>query len=63
MFERVDLMPFSPPIAAPGMQAAYTPAPIPAGTSGRCGICGAPRSDRVHVDGEAAADAESPHWG
>jgi hypothetical protein len=38
VFERVDLMPFSPPIAARGMQAAYTPPPIPAGTSGRCGI-------------------------
>jgi hypothetical protein len=28
-----------------------------------CLLCGAPRGDRLHVDGETKADAESPRWG
>ena len=29
----------------------------------RCALCGAPRNDRIHVEGKAEADAESPNWG
>ena len=29
----------------------------------RCTLCGAPRNDRIHVEGKAEADAESPNWG
>ena len=41
---------------------------LPAGVTGlasgpNCALCGAPRGDRIHVQGEAAADAESPNWG
>lgn len=32
-------------------------------TASKCALCGAPRGDRIHVEGEAEADAESPHWG
>ena len=28
-----------------------------------CGLCGAPREDRRHIEGEAIADGESPNWG
>jgi hypothetical protein len=30
---------------------------------GRCTLCGAARNDRIHVEGRAKADAESPNWG
>jgi hypothetical protein len=41
---------------------------LPAGPMGpasspKCTLCGAPRDDRVHVEGESQADAESPKWG
>jgi hypothetical protein len=28
-----------------------------------CMLCGAPRGDRIHIEGESQADAESPKWG
>jgi hypothetical protein len=28
-----------------------------------CTLCGAPRNERIHVEGKAAADTESPNWG
>jgi hypothetical protein len=28
-----------------------------------CTLCGAARSDQIHVVGKAEADAESPNWG
>jgi hypothetical protein len=28
-----------------------------------CTLCGLPRNDRLHVEGQAQADAESPNWG
>jgi hypothetical protein len=28
-----------------------------------CGICGRRPDDRLHVRGEASADAEAPNWG
>jgi hypothetical protein len=28
-----------------------------------CALCGAPRNDRIHVEGKVEADAESPNWG
>jgi hypothetical protein len=62
VFVEVDLLPFSPPLGARGM-AFYTPPPVPAGRSKICGVCRASRDDRIHIDGETDADAESPNWG
>jgi hypothetical protein len=28
-----------------------------------CALCGAPRDDQIHIEGQAEADAESPNWG
>ena len=28
-----------------------------------CALCGAPRNDRLHIDGTAEADNASPKWG
>jgi hypothetical protein len=40
----------------------YT-AGAPMGKGLVCGICRKPRADRIHVEGEALADAEAPNWG
>jgi hypothetical protein len=32
-------------------------------SAANCTLCGAPRNDRIHVEGKAEADAESPNWG
>ena len=62
VFEEMDLLPMSKPFTTyPG--APYTPPATPAGKSVVCGICKKPRADRIHIEGEAQADAESPHWG
>jgi len=34
---------------------------LPSGS--KCTLCGAPRDDRIHIEGESQADAESPKWG
>jgi hypothetical protein len=36
---------------------------LPNASNPKCALCGAPRRDRIHTDGEAEADAESPKWG
>jgi hypothetical protein len=36
---------------------------LPKASSTKCALCGAARADRIHVAGEAEADAESPNWG
>ncbi len=41
---------------------------LPAGVIGHassptCALCGAPRGDRIHLEAEVQADAESPKWG
>ena len=41
---------------------------LPAGAIGpasspTCALCGAPRGDRIHLEAEVQADAESPNWG
>jgi len=63
VFEEVDVMPDSPPLSALGPLSMYVPPATPAGKSMVCGVCGLPRRDRVHIEGEAEADAESPRWG
>lgn len=62
VFEEVELPPVSKPFTSQGV-GPYTPPPIPPGKSLVCGICRKPREDRVHIEGEARADSESPHWG
>jgi hypothetical protein len=63
VFVDMDLMPFSPPLVPRGVGSSFNPPPIPGGKSKLCGICHGPKSDRVHIEGEAEADAESPKWG
>jgi hypothetical protein len=36
---------------------------LPAVGNAKCALCGAPRGDRIHLEAEAEADAESPKWG
>jgi hypothetical protein len=36
---------------------------LPNASNPKCALCGAPRRDRIHVEAEAEADAESPKWG
>ncbi len=36
---------------------------LPNASNPECALCGAPRNDRIHIDGEAEADAELPKWG
>jgi hypothetical protein len=63
VFVEVDLQPFSMPMGNRGMTPQYAPPPTPVGKSLICGVCRAPRADRIHIDGENAADAQSPKWG
>jgi len=63
VFVEMDQMPFSPPLVPRGGPGQYTPPPVPAGKPQACGICRKPRTDRIHIAGEAEADAESPNWG
>jgi len=63
VFIEVDLLPMSPPLVPRGSMGMYIPPPTPAGKSTICGVCRKPRTDRVHIEGEAEADAESPKWG
>jgi hypothetical protein len=36
---------------------------LPHSSGPNCALCGAPRDDQIHIEGEAEADAESPRWG
>jgi hypothetical protein len=36
---------------------------LPHVSGSHCALCGRPREDRMHIEGEAEADAESPNWG
>jgi hypothetical protein len=63
VFMEFDQLPVSPPLGNQGVGGGFIPPAVPGGHSKQCGICGAPRTDRIHLDGEAAADAESPKWG
>ena len=33
------------------------------GNAANCTLCGHPMSDKIHIDGLAEADGESPKWG
>jgi hypothetical protein len=63
VFVEVDLLPLATPTGPRGIGPMYAPPPTPPGKSVVCGVCHAPRADRTHIDGENAADAESPKWG
>jgi hypothetical protein len=63
VFVDVDLMPFDMPFGGRSAGSMFTPPPTPGGHSRVCGVCGAPKADRVHIEGELEADAESPKWG
>jgi len=36
---------------------------VPPAGGPKCALCGAPRADKLHIEGKAEADAESPRWG
>jgi hypothetical protein len=61
VFEAIEILPLSP-VGARGI-ATYVPPPVPGGTSKVCAVCRGQKGDRIHVDGETEADAESPNWG
>jgi hypothetical protein len=63
VFVQLDLLPMSTPRADDTGGAWHGAPPTPGGKSRVCGLCGKPRRDRIHVEGEARADAESPRWG
>jgi hypothetical protein len=63
VFVEVDLLPMSTPRADDTGGARYGSPPTPGGRSRVCGICKRPRGDRIHIEGEVRADAESPRWG
>jgi hypothetical protein len=63
VFQPIDFMPMSPPFGLRGVAGVFTPTKLNSGKSRICGICRLPRADRMHIDGEANADAESPNWG
>jgi hypothetical protein len=64
IFMDVDELPMTPPFGVDhGTAGGFTQPPIPGRKSTLCGICHAPRSDRLHIEGEVEADAESPNWG
>jgi hypothetical protein len=62
-FEEVQLLSGSMPFPPRGVAGPYVAPPIPGGESRLCGLCGKARSDHLHIEGEAEADAESPRWG
>ncbi len=52
--------------ARPEVVAIFPAAPsimqeAPGGTT--CALCGAPRDSRLHVEGKAEANEETPNWG
>jgi hypothetical protein len=53
----------SGPFVGRGGSMVYSSPPIPGGKSKVCGLCATPKSDRIHIEGELEADAESPKWG
>jgi hypothetical protein len=64
VFQEVDLLPMTTPLVTQDIGGGpYTPPPTPGGKSQICGVCRKPRTDRLHIEGEAEADAESPTWG
>jgi hypothetical protein len=64
VFQEVDVLPMATPsnTLEVGLGPYATP-PTPIIKSQVCGLCRKPRMDRVHIEGEAEADAESPNWG
>ena len=58
--------------AGPAVPAAYSAEGDPsveaggadlASANAKCALCGAPKSDQLHIDGKAQADDASPRWG
>jgi hypothetical protein len=69
VFMAAQELPMTPPFgvdhggAGSGAGGGYTQPPVPGRESLLCEICHQPRTDRLHIDGEAQADEESPRWG
>jgi hypothetical protein len=62
VFQEAQLPPISQPFTSHG-GGPYTPPAVPPSKARVCALCGRPSADRVHIEGEARADAESPRWG
>jgi hypothetical protein len=66
IYVEVEEIPISPPLGARSIGGGgdqWTQPPIPGRRSTLCGLCHAPRIDRLHIDGEMIADRQSPRWG
>ena len=66
VFVDVEEIPISPPMngrSIGGVGDQWTQPPIPGRKSTLCGVCHAPRNDKLHIDGEMIADRQSPRWG
>jgi hypothetical protein len=62
IFQETEIPPVTEPLTS-HMGGPYTPPPVPPSPALVCALCRKPREDRIHIAGEAEADAESPRWG
>jgi hypothetical protein len=64
IFEPGPAVPLNPRAGATSQEAAAAEsAEFPHTGESNCALCGAPRSDQLHIDGTADADNASPRWG
>jgi hypothetical protein len=62
-FAEVDELPMTQAAEPLGRGGGFLSPPVPMRKSSLCAICHMPKGDRIHIEGEAEADAESPTWG
>jgi hypothetical protein len=62
-FEPSPEVPLDPRAGAQQEAAAPEGAELAHSGESNCALCGAPRADKIHVEAQAEADAESPRWG
>ncbi len=63
VFEPSPEVPIVYPRTGTMFQQGLPAAPLGRTSGPNCALCGAPRDARIHVEGQAEADAESPDWG
>jgi hypothetical protein len=63
VFVELDLPQVAEAVSPGGTRGVFVPPKMGAIKSQVCGLCRKPRMDRLHIEGEAEADAESPNWG
>jgi hypothetical protein len=63
IFEPGPAVPLNPRAGATSQDLAGTESADAHTGESSCALCGAPRNDRLHIDGTAEADNASPRWG